>query len=238
MISPKISLWRLALVAAALALPAAAEKPAPTCANPQSPRVIDPKAIPSPYDARSRKSIVSHPTAESLVYTPRAGGRPQTLHRCGQHYHFPIENQQGCKGVPAPRLDGKTGKPGPGQWIEVHTVYAAKARTGGCDPETLDCCLEAPFVVRSFEAKVIPLGLIGPIVPPPGRPLAEWSGSTTGREDKPGECKPAAQWSFRLGCGFTVSVGQLSRFHHFDPARPLQTGDRISRDLTLVEPLP
>ena len=205
----------------------------PVCSNPQSPRNIDPKAVPSPYNGTSTTSIVTKVMPDSIVYTPRAGGEAQTLRRCGQHYHFPIENPQGCRAeVPcaAPQE-----QPAPGQWVEIHTVYAAKVRTENCDPETLDCCAEAPFLVRAFAAKVTAGGSYQPIETPSGRPLAEWSGSTTG-VSKPDECKPAAQWSFRLGCDFKVSEGQLGHFKHADPARRVQTGARVSKDLTLVKP--
>jgi hypothetical protein len=33
-----------------------------------------------------------------------------------------------------------------------------------------------------------------------------------------------------------VSEAQVRQFHHADPARPVQAGDRVSRDLTLVGP--
>jgi hypothetical protein len=219
-----------------LGAPLAAE--GPTCSNPQSPRNLDIKSHPSLYFLTSNNSIVSDATPESLVYLPRSGGPGQKLLRCGQHYHHPSENRQGCPGetAPPPPCTG-SGEPGPvkpGDWIEVHTVYAAKVKSGDCDPETLQCCEEGPFLVRAFEAKVTRGGRGGAIVPPPGRPLAEWSGSTTGREKEPCECKPAALWSFRLGCGFRVSEEQLKAFHHHDPARSLQPADRVSRDLTLV----
>jgi hypothetical protein len=210
--------------------PALAEGPA--CSIPQSPRNIDPNVVPSPYNGKSPVSIVTNVQPGSIVYTPRAGGAPQTLLRCGQHYHFPIENPQGCQGeVPctAPHE-----MPAPGQWVEIHTVYAAKVRTDGCDPETLDCCVEAPFLVRAFAARVTAGGVYQPIEPPLGRPLGEWSGSTTG-PSQPAECKPAAQWSFRLGCDFTVSEAQLGHFRHADPARRVQSGPRLSQDLTLVQ---
>ncbi len=227
-------LLAVALVLSGLPL-AAAE--GPTCSNPQSPRNIDLKSRPSPYFLTANNSIVSDATPESLVYLPRSGGPAQKLMRCGQHYHFPIENRQGCQGEPA-SLKGtgscETRPVRPGDWIEIHTVYAAKVKSGGCDPETLECCEEGPFLVRAFEAKVTKDGRGGAIVPPPGRPLAEWSGSTTGCEKEPGECKPAALWSFRLGCSFRVSEEQVKAFHHHDPARPLQPADRVSRDLTLV----
>jgi hypothetical protein len=225
----------LAVSLAVLGSPAAAE--GPTCPNPQSPRNIDLKSRPSPYFLTSNNSIVSDATPESLVYLARSGGPGQKLLRCGQHYHYPIENRQGCpSGVASPKgaVSAEPGPVKPGDWIEIHTVYAAKVKSGDCDPETLECCEEGPFLVRAFEAKVTRGGRGGAIVPPPGRPLAEWDGSTTGGEKEPGECKPAALWSFRLGCSFRVSEEQVKAFHHHDPARPLQPADRVSRDLTLV----
>ncbi|MFL6234827.1 MAG: hypothetical protein ACJ76N_16960 [Thermoanaerobaculia bacterium] len=226
----------LALTLAVLGVsPAVAE--GPTCPNPQSPRNVDSRSRPSPYFLTSNNSIVRDATPESLVYLPRSGGPGQKLLRCGQHYHYPSENRQGCPRESASQKGAVSGEPAPvkpGDWIEVHTVYAAKVKSGGCDPETLECCEEGPFLVRAFQAKVTRDGRGGAIVPPPGRPLAEWSGSTTGREKEPGECKPAALWSFRLGCDFRVSEKQVKEFHHHDPARPLQPADRVSRDLTLV----
>jgi hypothetical protein len=95
--------------------------------------------------------------------------------------------------------------------------------------------VKGPFLVRAFNAKVT-AGGSGPIEPPPGRPLAEWSGSTTCPDCAPGICKAAAQWSFRLGCGFELGIEQLRRFRHPHEARGLQTGYRLSHDLTLVTP--
>ena len=209
----------------------------PSCSNGQSPRFLDRGARPSPYQLAADASFLARVGAGSVVYLPRPGGPPQTLHRCGQHYHFPIENPQGCRGEGAATLAAGDGAPPPGSWVEVHTVYAANAEPPpDCDPETLACCTEPPFVVRAFSAKVTARGGDRPIEPPGGLPLAEWSGSTTGPDREPGECKPAALWSFRLGCGFTVSAAQLARFRHADPARPVQSGARVSRDLTLVAP--
>lgn len=203
---------------------------APQCANPQSPRDIDPRAEPPVYDGRSVTSTIELTGPETLLYRPRGGGSEQELERCGQHFHYRIENPQGCPGELGPGQP----KPVPGQWIEVHTVFAAEVQREGCDPETLGCCKKAPFMVRAFNARVTAGGEPGPIVPPAARPIAQWSGSTTGPEKEPRECKPAAQWSFQLGCGYTVSEAQLSLFHHSDPARPVQSGGRVSRDLTLV----
>jgi len=223
--------WALGLLLAAP--PPSATPEGPTCSNPQSPRNVAPRPWPGPYNGKSPTSIVSRAALASLVYTPRAGGAPQTLRLCGQHYHVPIETPQGCSSTPA--RASRDGKPRPGDWVEIHTVYAARLNPGPCNPETLDCCQEGPFVVRAFEARVTAGGGQGLIVPPPGRPLAEWTGSTTGKST-PGECKPEAQWSFRLGCGFTVSQAQLAAFDHADPARPVQPPNRLSKDLTLVVP--
>lgn len=212
----------------------------PVCDHGQSPRDVDPNAEPSLYALTAHVSFVGHAHADSLTYLPRAGGPPLTLVRCGQHYHFPIENHQGCDGEWAASeaaMESDGAVPPPGSWVEVHTVYAAKRRPPDeCDSETLSCCKEGPFLVRAFNARVTAEGGGGAIIPPSGRPLAEWSGSTTGPDTEPNQCKPPAMWSFRLGCHFTVSAAQLARFKHADPARPLQTGDRLSRDLTLVEP--
>jgi hypothetical protein len=218
------------LLITALLPPARAEQPA--CSIPQSPRNIDRNATPPPYNGTSTTSIVEKIDADSIVYKPRAGGDSQTLYRCGQHYHFPIETPQGCKGEIPP-----AGQPeAPGQYVEIHTAYAAnKEHPSGCNPVTLDCCTKEPFLVRAFAAKVTAGGQDEPIPIPPGRPLAEWSGSTTGKEATPDECKPAAQWSFRLTCAETVSQTQLRRLQHADPARPVQPGDRLSKDLTLVK---
>jgi hypothetical protein len=223
----------LAVVLLCSALLASARAAGPTCTN-QSPRLLHPQTLP-PYDATSSTSFVVSIGPDSIVYKPRSGGTTQTLYRCGQHYHYPTETPQGCRGELPPTGEPGT-RPAPGQWVEVHTVYAAKVRHEGCDPETLDCCLEAPFLVRAFGAKVTAGGTAGPILVPTGRPLAEWSGSTTSPDKVPDECKPAAQWSFRLDCGFTLSEAQLKTFHHVDKARGLQTGSRLSKDLTLVRP--
>src|SRR5262249_41541260 len=123
----------------------AGEKPAPACAN-QSPRVLQ-GGVPA------SKSIVSKGPNDTIVYTPRGGGKPETLRRCGQHYHYPIENLQPLgPGQPTPGTEG--GKPAAGDWVEVHTVYALKLNPEPCDPETLQCCLVGPFVVLGYHAKV------------------------------------------------------------------------------------
>ncbi|HVT15298.1 MAG TPA: hypothetical protein VHQ90_03825 [Thermoanaerobaculia bacterium] len=207
----------------------------PAGSPPQSPRNVDPGQS-SLYNGRSSTSIVSKiPSRDSIVYRSRPEGPELTLLRCDQHYHFPIETPQGC---PADRAAG--GKPvpaarptQPGDWIEVHTVYAAVVSRKDCLDENLKCCLVGPFVVRGFSAKVTSGGNVPPIIPPIGRPLAEWSGSNTGPDQDPKICKPlAVQWSFQLGCGFEVPLKELPGKPH--GARPVQSGDLVSKDLTLV----
>lgn len=218
--------------ASLFATPAAVAEDPAYCPNAQSPRDVSLYADPSHYQLVGFDSFLAYADDKTAVYLSRPGGAPVTLVRCGQHYHFPIENPQGCGGE-----TGETGEAAPpiGSRIEIHTVYAANCKhPPDCDPETLACCTTAPFLVRAFSATIAERGGDGPISPPAGRPLAEWSGSTTGAEVEPNECKPAAMWSFRLGCEFTVSKAQVDRFNHADPARPVQEGDRLSRDLTKV----
>ncbi len=220
---------RLGATLLVFALSARGSEDAVTCSIPQSPRKIDLQAHPSPFDGVAHTSVVKVLTPDSIEYTPRAGGPASTLYRCGQHYHLPIESPQGCTDEITPSPEPKAGNR-----VEVHTVYAFKVRTDGCDRETLGCCEAGPFLVRAFSARVTAKGTDEPIVPPAGLPLAEWSGSTTGPDKEPAQCKPAAQWSFRLGCDFAVSEAQLRHFKHADPARPVQEGPRVSKDLTLV----
>jgi len=229
LVTARLSIAAVLSLSLSAAPPARAAAPGGSCSIPQTPRRLD------RIEPRSTTSIVSQVTTESLLYTPRAGGQPERLFRCGQHYHFPIEDPQGCPGEVPSRGKVAT-QPPPGERVEVHTVYAKVVRHTGCDPETLDCCLEQPFVALAFQGRVTAGGLPGPIVQPPGRPLAEWSGSTTGTTLYPNDCNPAAQWSFRLGCNFPVSEAQLRQFHHVDPPRCLQPVERLSRDLTLVVP--
>lgn len=209
----------------------------------QSPRDINPDPFPGVYNG-------TPPSRPNSVVTDIVGAatiqyQGQTLYRCDQHYHVPVENTQGCKGektvIPASK---KEEVPPKDQWIEVHTVYAAAPPvvSPNCpDPNKLDtpglgCCQKEPFVVRGFSAKValdggnVPPGT--PIIPPLGRPLAEWTGSNTG----PGEeCKTIlAQWSNVLNCEIKVTQSQLSVYAHAEGARALQHGERLSHDLTLV----
>lgn len=207
-------------------------KAVPACKD-QSPRRLE------KYDAESTTSTVARGADDNtLVFTPR-GGTPTTLHRCSQHYHCWIENLQPlCPGQHATAAGGPPGNcpklPPVGSWVEIHTAYSAEVG-GSCDPETLDCCIKGPIVVMGYHAKVTADTTPGPVPVKWGPPSAEWSGSNTGPDNPPGECKPVhAQWSFPLGCDFTVSLGQLGLFHHQDKARGLQPPERLSNDLTHV----
>jgi len=202
----------------------------PRCTVPQSPRRV------WLYDQRSTVSTVERGPDQSIYYTPRAGGERQQLFQCGQHYHCYVENQQKCPGDPSPPPgEAKCpAHPGVGDWIEVHTVYAAQVGTQ-CDSETLDCCRKEPFLVRAYQVRVTDSHAT---LPDPWSPLViQWSGSTTGPDKTSNECKPAAQWSFTPECKLEVGRDVLEDlFHHPHEARALQTADRLSHDLTLVTP--
>ncbi len=211
---------------------------AQACIN-QSPRRLDDIRL------ESKTSIVAPGPDDTLFYTPRGSHDKIKLYRCGQHYHCEIENFQGCPDQVPTTNPSPTCPPRPGllpavPWIEIHTVYAADVvRDKPCDPETLDCCKTGPFVVMAYQAVVVSSNRTGPPVAPLpvlwGLPAAEWSGSNTGW-DPVGACKPiAAQWSFILGCSFTVTDNQLRSFRHADAARRLQPPERLSHDLTRVD---
>ena len=210
----------------------------PACTN-QSPRNLNRDSQPPPVYRPTDRSIVGTVTpgpigVGTIEYIPRGSNTPRILRKCSQHYHYPIETPQGCPEEPS--RQGTSGSPA-GEWIEIHTAYSAIFEEPCRDPQSTDCCKGDVAVVRGFAAKVTQEGPGGPIVEPSGRPLFEWSGSTTGPDKVPNECKPPAQWSFRLGCDFTVSAAQL-REAGFTAQRPrgLQTGSRISDDLVLVNP--
>jgi hypothetical protein len=209
---------------------ASQEVTTPPCPTPQSPRRLE------RFDQRSDRSLVESGPDDSIYYTPRSGGERQKLLLCSLHYHCHVENVQACnRDVPS---GGETcAAPEPGDWIEVHTAYAAEVGTD-CDRETLACCAKPPFVVRAYQARVTAGGNPADPLPEPWHPpFAEWSGSNTGPDAQPADCKPLeAAWSFALGCVLRVSQAQLSRFRHADGARALQGGERVSKDLTRVEP--
>jgi hypothetical protein len=194
------------------------------------------------YNYQSTVPVVNLPVPDDLQ-TVRYQG--QTLHICDRHYHLPVENLQSCdngkkiptsKKVPASKKD-----PLPGDWIEFHAVYAYQVdttsegcRTSGPD-NNLRCCTAPPFVVRGFSAEVVAEAPVGPPVRQPDQGLlVEWIGSNTSPDEPPDTCKyTPAQWSFRLGCGFTVGLNQLEGMKPHD-ARPVQPPQHNSPDLTLV----
>lgn len=177
-----------------------------------------------------------------VQYIAHPGAPAQTLHRCGQHYHLPVEHVQ-RPGEVTPRDRHLVAGATPplaalGAIVEIHTVFAAEVVSPCQDPESIDCC-RGQALVLAYSARVVSGGS-GPIParPPGSHELAEYSGSTTGA-DRPEEhgCKPPAQWSFARGDHFTVGQEQLR--HSFprqgaQEARPLQSGERLSGDLTIV----
>lgn len=210
--------------------PAPAPATCPTCpyGNPQSPRSL----TAADWKWTTGTPAVRRRDADSIVYSPRVGV-DLTLHRCAQHYHCRIENVQGCPAEHEPRAPEAAcpREPPVDSWVEIHTVYH-QGPLRVPTPQELDLCTEQPLVVVAHHAQVtrdttpLPLVHFGP-------PSAEWSGSSTNPE--PPDCKPAAYWAFALGCGFRVSQKQLfDGFDHPEEPRPLQTGDRLSSDLTHV----
>lgn len=212
------------------------------CPVPQSPRNVNPQPWPGVYNGtppdRKESFVTDVVGAATIKY------KGQTLKRCDQHYHVPVENTQGCHGEKTGTLPPPGQVPPPDQWIEIHTVYAPEIDP---DPKCADgldhdlkCCKGEPVVVRGFSARVTlngtPVPAATPIIPADGRLLAEWTGSNTG-PDKPEErgCKPIkAEWSFLLNCEIKVSQSQLRVFPKAHGARPVQTGDKLSQNLTLV----
>ncbi len=222
------------LLAAALLLGPARgqEAGSATCSIPQSPRNV------RAFDQESKFSIIVERGADgSIVYQPRAGVLRQRLYPCGQHYHCRLENSQGCDRRPEAMGPGSCkALPQVGDWIEIHTVYAVEVGTS-CDRESLDCCKTGPLLVRAFQAKVVSGSPDAPFPDPWARPLYQWSGSATGPDDVPYQCKAAAEWSFSPGCAFRVTKQALAkRLPHPHSARGVQPKERLSHDLTRVVP--
>jgi hypothetical protein len=210
-----------------------------SCRN-QAPRNLNRASPPPPVFEETDHSIVGRVTpgryrVGTIEYVRSPGSTPVVLRKCSEHYHYPIENPQGCRGELPPRGTPGTLPPA-NDWVEVHAAYSSDPPEVCIDTESTKCCLGETVVVRAFTAKVTAEGSDEPIAEPSGRPLFEWSGSTTGPDKVLNECKPPALWSFRLRCDFTVSLAQLRTFRHPEAARGLQTGTRISRDLKLVRP--
>jgi hypothetical protein len=215
-----------------------APQPEPVCAaccyHPQSPRSL----TAADWDWTSTTPTVLRNTADSISYQPRAGVK-LVLHRCSQHYHCRIENVQACpgqRGAPAAGESECPANPPVGSWVEIHTVYH-NGPVINPTPEGLDRCLPETLVVVGYHAKVTSEAVRPPVPVHFGPPSAEWSGSATNVDPPPPappDCKAAAYWSFALGCDFKVSEEQLKAFTHPDGARALQTGNRLSHDLTHV----
>jgi hypothetical protein len=220
------------LAALCFSLQGAAQTEPGCCKIPQSPR----KLLPADYNYTSTVPTVRQGTSnDSIRYSPRAGVE-MTLHRCSQHYHCRIENVQACPfevGHPGQPVGGACQPPKVGDVVEIHTAYhAGPLRTP--TPENLTGCTDGPIVVVGYHATLTATGH-------PGIPVyfgpesAEWSGSTTNEDNTPNECKPAVFWSFALGCHFEVGLKALqTAFTHPDAVRALQTGDRVSKDLTHI----
>jgi hypothetical protein len=224
-----LSLFLVALVV--LVVPAFPQATGP-CVN-QSPRQVvfdrnrtTPPAQGLDYNFISASPLVQRSSEEQIQY------QGHTLYRCDKHYHVPVENIQGCSDESVNRSTPSAPLP-IDQWIEIHTVYASEvSTTGKCATgldHDLECCLKPPFVVIGSSAKVAATD----------SPLAysdwvEWSGSTTGKDDATG-CKPVpAEWHFGLGCNVTMTPKTIEDLGKAHPARPVQSPQRVSVDLTLL----
>ena len=228
--------WGMAILLSAVVAAQGQNSPQ-ACTIFQSPRNVNPKPWPGVYNGnppnRERSLVTRVNGAATIVYND------QTLVRCDQHYHVPVENTQGCDGETTGKLPPPGEVPDVNQWVEVHTVYAPGLKpTEDCKDaldHNLQCCVGDPIVVRGFSARVRAGEGPVPVIQPDSRPLAEWTGSNTGGAACPGDCKPIqAQWSFRLDCSIRVSQGQLKALTKAHEARCPQPDDRLSHDLTLV----
>lgn len=240
---PKIGLFPRLAMLLLFAIPALTQQ---TCTN-QSPRNVtikqdSPKRV--PYNYVAQIPLVTRIEAD---WPDKIYYQKQTLSRCDQHYHAPVENIQGCDGEKPGAAESEATPPA-GQWIEVHTVYALEVSDSPDCADRLDhglsCCKKPPFVVVAYSAKIAadqPPPNPPVLKPPTAALVSEWTGSTTGKkpDDPPDACKPVpAQWNFVLGCNFTVPRNHLARIlPHAHLARDLQPEARISRDLTLAGPL-
>jgi hypothetical protein len=201
------------------------------CVN-QSPRqvVFDQNRTSPPeqgldYNFFSASPLVQRTSEEQIKY------QGHTLYRCDKHFHIPVENIQGC-------AEEKVDKRAPdnplpvGQWLEIHTVYAAVvSRTGQCESgldHDLACCTAPPFVVLGYSAKIASADAHPP------HDLVEWSGSRTGKDDSTGCRELPAQWNFQLGCDATVTRLSLQPIGKAHFAREKQSPNRVSVDLTLL----
>ena len=128
------------------------------CPVPQSPRIVNTgQESGVEYNFVSTRPLITEPVAAETIKF-----RGQTLYRCDQHYHVPVETPQGIpqEQIGLPQPNGTP--PRTGQWVEVHTVYAAGRSSAPACRDFLDhdlvCCTQQPVVVRGFSAKVTPSG--------------------------------------------------------------------------------
>jgi hypothetical protein len=97
----EMRLMKSAMLGVVLLLPALATRgavTAPACPVPQSPRDLDPRTAISGHYSHSYVVSVT-PSQDEVRYRPRGPEAPprgetgiETLYRCGQHYHVPVEN--------------------------------------------------------------------------------------------------------------------------------------------------
>jgi len=242
----EFSLLAPSLVAAILtcATPLFPQSPDPQgpCIN-QSPRTVNfdqtrtsPPAQGLDYDFVSRTPLVAiplSPPTDTITY------QRLELHLCDRHYHVPVENVQGCPNEKkdlrgADKKANELGPLPPGQWIEVHTVYAAEVSKDEKCKEGYDhglkCCTAPPFVVLGYSAQIGDSDHL----PGPGD-VTEWVGSAT--SEVASRCNPVpAQWRFALGCKTTLTPEYVERSigGEAHSARRLQTPNNLSSDLAFV----
>jgi hypothetical protein len=234
----KLSFSWLSLIVFLLTLATAAlaqSAPVPPCVN-QSPRNLkfDPTQLGPPaqgdaYNFVSKDPLVDTANADKIIY------QRHELELCDRHYHVPVENTQGCPSENVDKRPGGSGPPPPGQWVEVHTVYASAVdRTGECavgHDHDLKCCAKPPFVVVGYVALIADHDSL-----PSSTNHAEWSGSAT-KENEVTKCNTVpALWHFGLGCDTRLTPATLAQKVGGNPhkARDVQGPNQVSSDLTFV----
>ena len=216
------------------------QSPGP-CVN-QSPRqiVFDQSRQTPPEQGMDYNFTSTVPLMAMVPNVPEILYQQHTLKLCDQHYHYPVENIQGCSNAKkeARPVEASAKDPVPppplGQWIELHTVFAAEvSTTGECSSghdHDLQCCLKPPFVVLASQAKVAHENFD----PPNPKDSAEWSGSRTGKDDSTGCRELPAFWHFDLTCAATITQRSLDSIGPPHFARAVQSPNRVSVDLTFV----
>jgi hypothetical protein len=216
-------------------------QPAQICIN-QSPRQVtfDLKRLDQPAQGKDFNFVSGTPVVNADSLTPvKVHYQGRNLELCDRHYHVPVENIQHC--AADERVDQRpdhTGPPRPGQWIEVHNVYALEvSHEGVCETghdHGLVCCAKPPFVVVGYSARIDTTAT----VPPTATNFAEWAGSATS-EDPATLCNSTpAEWHFGLTCSTRYTQQSLQDNVGGAPhkARVEQPPNRISSDLTFVGP--